>query len=41
MDAYQQAQPASADTAAALAIVEGLEGDLGYRMANQITCSVP
>lgn len=41
LDAYREAQPGSADTAAALAIVEGLSGDPAYNMANSITYSPP
>ncbi|WP_347756813.1 hypothetical protein [Agrococcus sp. ProA11] len=41
LDAYRLAQPQSADAAAALAVVEGLERDTGYNLANQITYSAP
>lgn len=41
LDAYRVAQPETADTAAALAVVENLESEPGYRIANQMTYSEP
>ena len=38
---YRQTQPQSADTAAALAVVEGLDRDTGYNLSNQITYAAP
>ncbi|KXC06428.1 hypothetical protein [Microbacterium hominis] len=40
-DAYRAAQPASAAAAAALAVVEGLDRDTGFNLANQITFAAP
>ena len=41
LDSYRQVQPDSADSAAALAVVEGLSRDTGYNLSNQITYSAP
>ncbi|UNK71726.1 hypothetical protein [Microbacterium sp. H1-D42] len=41
LDAYKEARPESADSAAALAFVEGLDSDPGHNLANQITYSAP
>jgi len=41
MDAYQQARPGAADSAVALAFVEGLASDPGFNLGNQITYSDP
>ena len=41
LDAYQEARPGSADSAVALAFVEGLTTDPGYNLANGITYSAP
>lgn len=41
LDAYRLAQPESADSAAALAVVEGLDRDTGYNLSNQITYASP
>ena len=41
LDAYQEARPGSADSAVALAFVEGLATDPGYNLANGITYSAP
>jgi len=41
MDAYKTARPEAADSAVALAFVEGLDSDPGYNLANQITYSAP
>lgn len=40
-DAYREARPGAADSAVALAFVEGLDSDPGYNLANQITYSAP
>lgn len=41
LDAYKEIRPQSADSAAALAFVEGLASDTGYNLSNQITFSAP
>lgn len=41
MDAYREAHPQAADSAVALAFVEGLDSDPGFNLANQITYSAP
>lgn len=41
MDAYKAARPEAADSAVALAFVEGLASDPGQNLANQITFSAP
>lgn len=41
MDAYKAARPEAADSAVALAFVEGLASDPGQNLANQITYSAP
>lgn len=41
LDAYQQARPGAADSAVALAFVEGLATDPGQNLANQITYADP
>jgi hypothetical protein len=41
LDAYKHVQPESADTASALAVVEGLSRDTGYNLSNQITYAEP
>ena len=40
-DAYREARPQAADSAVALAFVEGLDSDPGYNLANQITYAAP
>ena len=40
-DAYREARPGAADSAVALAFVEGLDSDPGYNLANQITYAAP
>ncbi|MGP6177843.1 hypothetical protein ACTU6U_11150 [Microbacterium sp. A196] len=41
LDAYREAHPGSADSAVALAFVEGLASDPGQNLANGITYSAP
>lgn len=41
LDAYRETHPDSADTAAALAVVEGLQSDSGYNLASGITYANP
>jgi len=41
LDAYQEARPQAADSAAALAFVEGLDSNTEYNLSNQISYSTP